>query len=91
MLRITVTEAGFRSKQIKLEGRIMDASVQELQRLFAELRQQDQQLNLIVDLSGVSFVDHAGITLLHRLRLQQVMLQHCSPFVAELLKEAAPC
>ncbi len=91
MLRITVTEVDERSKQIKLEGRIMDVSVQELERLYSGLREQTHGQDLILDLAGVSFVDDAGITLLRRLRLQRVMLQHCSPFVVELLKEAPQC
>jgi hypothetical protein len=42
---------------------------------------------LILDLTEVSFMDMAGIALCHRLRDRNVAFLHCSPFVAEQLKE----
>jgi hypothetical protein len=41
--------------------------------------------NKNLDLSGLSFVDRAGVELLQQLLRQGVRIHSCSPFVAELL------
>jgi anti-anti-sigma regulatory factor len=90
MLRITVTEPTSSSKDLKLEGRITDASVAELRRLCEELLARNHT-RLTLDLADVSFIDDAGIDLFRSLARRDVEVTGCSPFLAELLKEVLPC
>lgn len=41
----------------------------------------------MLDLSGVSFIDHDGVGLLRGLKRKNVELRDCSPFVALRLEE----
>lgn len=91
MLRITVTESSASSQQLKLEGQVSGTSVQELGRLCTELLAENDRGHLILDLSGVSFIDSGGIALVRHLTDRKVLVTNYSPFIAELLKEVVPC
>ena len=89
MLRITVTQSST-SSQLKLEGQVSGPEVEELRRLCRELSH-NGQTHLILELSGVSFIDSEGIALVRQLTGQKVVVTNYSSFIAELLKEVAPC
>lgn len=91
MLRITVTDSTPSSKDFKLEGRITDASVAELRRLCETVLARNGNTRLTLDLADVSFIDDAGIDLFRSLACRDVEVTHCSPFLAELLKEVFQC
>jgi anti-anti-sigma factor len=90
MLRITVT-TDERSRKVKIEGRIAGHSVDELRNVCEELLAAQGESQLILDVGEVSFVDLEGIELFRQLRTRDVVLANRSPFLAELLKEVAPC
>ena len=91
MLRITVTHSTASSRQLKLEGRVAGASVEELRRQCETVLAGNGQSRLSLDLKEVSFVDDEGIALFRSLGRHNVTVARCSPFVAELLKEVLPC
>lgn len=66
-----------------LEGRLVGPWVAELQAAVMAAGSLPGRVHL--DLSGVHFVDAQGLTLLHRLQDQGVVLQTLSPFIQELL------
>src|SRR6516162_7761860 len=85
MLRIT--EKGINGNVVlKLEGRIVGPWVTELER--AATRILDKGCNLQLDLADVSYVDRAGVMLMKEFKRRGIVLEGCSPFVAEELREA---
>jgi hypothetical protein len=82
MLRISVSEQAPSCHIIKLEGKLLEAWVDEVRRHFVEAGEGSLPS---LDLSGVSFVDRRGVEMLQQLLRQGVRIHACSPFVAELL------
>jgi len=83
MLRITPTDDDG-ERTLRLEGRLVEPWVGEL--LSAHCEAAAEALRVVLDLSGVTFVDTAGAMGLRTLRDQGTTLRGCSGFVAELLK-----
>ncbi|MGH8507349.1 MAG: STAS domain-containing protein [Gammaproteobacteria bacterium] len=83
MLRITPATRPAVATRLVLEGCLVGPWVAELQAAVTSANTSPGRVHL--DLSGVHFVDAQGLTLLHRLQDQGVVLQAVSPFVQELL------
>jgi ABC-type transporter Mla MlaB component len=86
MLRITEEKLSDDLIHLRLEGRLVGAWVALLQTSCEQFMQNNY--NLTLNLSEVTFADQAGAALLARLQQQQVTLDHCSPFLHEQLKQA---
>lgn len=84
MLKISRIKMNDTAVTLQLEGRVSGPWVEELRRLCVEALHDGSRL--ILDLTGVSFVDGEGIVFLQGLPRQRVTLTNCSPFVTELLK-----
>ena len=82
MLRISVSEQDPSCRIIKLEGKLLQAWVDEVRRLCVEAEEGSPPS---LDLSGLSFVDRPGAELLQQLLREGVRIHACSPFMAELL------
>ena len=82
MLKITVSGQDSSRRIIKLEGKLLQAWVDEVCRLCVEAEEGSLPS---LDLSGLSFVDRPGAELLQQLLRQGVRSHSCSPFVAGLL------
>ena len=87
MLRISEAEADGKAT-LKLEGRVAGPWVQELQSAAENWLTRGFALSL--DVSGVTFADTGGVTLLRQLRLRAVKVCGASPFVTGLLGEYEP-
>ena len=72
-------------RTLRLEGRVVDRWVEEVRRSC----ESTDPAALVLDLSGVSFLDTGGVHLLRELQHEGARLIHPSPFVAEQLKTAA--
>ena len=72
------------SDTLKLEGRIVGPWIGELR--DACERVMGRGRGLVLDLSGVDFVDREAAALLRQLRARGARLANASPFLAELLK-----
>lgn len=83
MLRITHLEPNGPIPSVKLEGKLLEAWVGEVNDLFPEI---DSASFPHLDLAGVSFIDAAGVALLRQLLRRGVQLNPCPPYVAELLR-----
>jgi anti-anti-sigma regulatory factor len=90
MLRVTVVESSGEAVRLRVEGRVVSGSVEELRR-SCEIHAVSDGIRLTLDLADVSFVDAEGIELLKDLRTRCVTLLSPSPFVAEQLKDVALC
>jgi len=87
MMRITPRQGNNGLAQLRIEGRITQQTVEELS-LSCEVCLADHS-PLFLDLSGVQFVDEAGIEVFRRLRQRGVILLGCSGFLTELLQTNA--
>ena len=83
MLRITVSGQDPSCRIIKLEGKLLQAWLDEVRGFFAKVEGGSFPS---LDLSGLSYVDRPGIELLQQLLRQGVRIHACSPFVAELVR-----
>jgi RNA polymerase sigma-70 factor (ECF subfamily) len=89
MLRIS--EAGEGSeRRLVLEGRLSGPAVEEVRRSCERGLARGERM--VIDLSGVAYVDPQGRRLLHSLAARRVALDQASPFVSAQLAsdEAAP-
>jgi len=82
MLRITVCGEDGGSRTVKLEGKLLEAWIDEVRCCVVGCG--EGRLPTL-DLSGLRFVDRHGAELLEQLLKQGVRIRSCSPFVAELL------
>jgi ABC-type transporter Mla MlaB component len=87
MLRISEMGKANRHVVLKLEGRIVGPWVEELSNACQPLLDRNEPLKL--DLADVSYVDREGIALLLRLKGHKVILESCTPFVAQELTQGA--
>jgi hypothetical protein len=84
VLRISRVETPEAAVTLRLEGQVRGPWVEALRHSCEQLLTMGS--GLVLDLTDVSFIDLDGIALCRGLREQQVVLLHCSPFVAEQLK-----
>ncbi len=91
MLRIARVDGGDgqMTPALKLEGRLLGPWVIELRRACEELRVPTNALCL--DLTDVTFIDSAGLGLIHDLIRQGATLSGCSGFIEELLSQYKAC
>ena len=87
MLKISRGDRDSIHTTLRLEGRVTQAELSELERTRKESQKEGRRL--VLDLTGVSFVDREGVAALHRMRRDGIIITGCSPFVGELLKESS--
>lgn len=83
MLRITSEKAADGTPRYKLDGRLAEAYVAELDRVLGPSLGWPGRV--AVDVSGVTFVDAQGAQLLKELLARGVQIHGCSSFVAHML------
>ena len=90
MLRISRAAGSDNAIVLRLEGQVVGPWVDELERVCHEtVRNQRGTPRLILDLTGVSFLDANGIALFRKLVTGDVSIANYSVFIAEQLKEVA--
>jgi anti-anti-sigma factor len=85
VLRITPTEKS-NLIGLRLEGRLEGPWVEVLRKTWADTLNQDKHQQIVVDLSGVSFVDSVGRALLLNMQDEGVGLIKASAFLREMLR-----
>jgi anti-anti-sigma regulatory factor len=92
MLRISgITEREPTDTTLRLEGQVAGPWVAELRRVCSEAMEVDgpRDTALVLDLTGVSFLDADGIALFRELSRHRVQFTNGSAFIAEQLKGVA--
>lgn len=84
MLKIGLVASPDEAVSLRLEGQIRGPWVEELRRSCTQALATGHEL--ILDMTGVSFIDGHGVALFRSLSDHNVTVLHCSPFVAEQLK-----
>ncbi len=84
MLRITTIQTAGSPTVLKLEGKLLEPWIGELQEACRKTLA--PTVHATLDLAGLSFVDASGTVALRDLRRRGFQLKGCTPLVAELLK-----
>ncbi len=84
MLRITKVPRQESLVTLKLEGQIASDWVEELESECLRLLQQQHSVTL--DFAGVTFVDNCGITMLNRIRTDNLKIINCPALMRDLLE-----
>jgi hypothetical protein len=87
MLKISESHSSIEEVTLLLEGRILSVGIEQLRDSCEEVLAQAPRVT--IDLRGVSFVCHKGVTTLHYFEGRGVTLINCSGFVAQQLKKSA--
>jgi ABC-type transporter Mla MlaB component len=82
MLRVTPMRVQ-KKAMLKLEGKLSGPWVDELQRCWTSLKQEESPIS--VNLQEVSFLDGRGRSLLLRMEREGAHLVECSDFIGNLL------
>jgi anti-anti-sigma regulatory factor len=88
MVKITIVESSRRVVSLRVEGRLIGSSIKELRRA-CDVHTSLNEVQLSLNLAGVSFADAAGIVLLKELRSRGVGLTDANLFMTEQLKDGA--
>ena len=83
MLRISILQSSSHTVTLRVEGEVRGRWVAELDRACEESLSQD--VRVVLDLAGVSFIDVDGIDLFQALRERHVVFANPSSFIAEQL------
>ena len=83
LLRISISDSATDEVILHVEGDVTEPGSSELERVVTTLVSESKRV--VLELSGVRFVDAHGVDMLHDWR-QSVVLRNCTPLVNELLK-----
>jgi len=84
MLRITENTENGTTVRIRLDGTVTSASYSELEEVCLRHREPPEK-TILVDMSGVMFMDNEVASKLASLRSEQLIMINCSPFIETLL------
>ncbi len=87
MIKITTIHEGDPVTRLRVEGRIIGKTADELDTACGAILTRGEPLRL--DLAGVGFVDAEGARLVARLGTRGAVVVGCSPLVTELLRASA--
>jgi anti-anti-sigma regulatory factor len=80
MVKISTLDRTGRVTTVRLEGRLVDVWVTEVEKCCDTVLSESREL--VLDLASVSFADRPGIDLLQKLQAKNARLVNCSPFLA---------
>jgi len=84
MLRITENTENGTTVRIRLDGTVTSTSYSELEEVCLRHREAPGK-TILVDMSGVMFMDNEVASKLASLRSEQLIIINCSPFIETLL------
>lgn len=70
---------------LKIEGKLLAAYVDEFESAIGSFSSMSSPMPISLDLSGLTFVDAAGLDILAAMIRRGLLVSSCSNFVAELL------
>ena len=82
-LKITEIENGTHGKHLRLEGKIADGDASVLERALGRLGGEE---SITVDLSGVSFIDAEGLSIVNRFKREGVNLIGADFFIRTVIE-----
>ncbi len=86
MFKITVASEDEKTVTLKLDGRLTSEHVTDLKRLCLSYRDKKNKA-VVLDLSGVTFIDTQGVTMLENIKDGHLRITNCSVFIEALLNK----
>lgn len=84
MLRITEVSKDDEEITLRLEGKLVDTWIPELERTCLYHRDEKNK-TVVLDFSGVTFIDKKGVRMLESIQDEKVKMINCCPFIQSLL------
>jgi anti-anti-sigma regulatory factor len=84
MLRITEASKDNKAVILRLDGKVVGEWVSDLQMLCLHYRDEEDK-NVVLDFSGVTFIDKKGVDMLWKLKDDRIKMVNCSSFIRLLL------
>lgn len=85
MLRITEIVEDDKTIQLRLDGKLVEAWVSDLEERCLHYRDEKNK-TIVLDLSGVTFIDNQGIKMLEKIKDGRIKIVNCSLFIEALLQ-----
>src|SRR5262245_17951539 len=89
MLRITENDENGKTVRLRLHGTVNSTSYDELEAACSHHRETAGKI-ILVDMSGVVFMNNEVASKLAKLRNEQLRIINCSPFIETLLNTVGP-
>lgn len=90
MLRITEIAGEGGVVTLRLEGRLVGAWVEDLERLCLYHRD-EKNMKVVLDFAGVTFIEKSGVSMLKSLKNEKLEIINCSLFIRSLLGGLTGC
>ncbi len=84
MLRITETYKDKKKVILKIEGKIGEPGIWDLERLCSYYLHKTKK-QVVLDMRGVTFIDRKSLTALEKFKDKRLEIVNCSPFIRSLL------
>lgn len=85
MLRITETSKDEKTVTLRLDGKVVDVWVSDLERQCL-YHKDEKNKTVILDFSGVTFIDNEGVRMLEEIKDERIRIVNCSLFIEALLR-----
>jgi anti-anti-sigma regulatory factor len=84
MLRITETSEDRKTVALRLDGKLVDQWVSNLEEICLRYKH-GRDKTIVLDFSGVSFIDNKGVRMLEKIKDERILITNCSLFIQSLL------
>jgi len=84
MFKITKTKEDENTINLRMDGKLVEEWLSEFEKLYFKIKK-DKDKRIIIDLSGVSFIDDNGIDFIEKIKDRSIDIINCSPFIESLL------
>jgi len=84
MLRITKTFEDDQTVILRLDGKVVDTTLSDLESLCLQYRNKENK-TVMLDFAGVTFISHGGLRMLERIRDERIKMANGSVFVEALI------
>jgi anti-anti-sigma regulatory factor len=84
MLKITETSKEEKTVTLRLDGKISDDWIRELERVCLHYRDEENKI-VVLDFLGVIFIDDNGVRMLEKIKDNRIRIINCSLFIQSLL------
>jgi anti-anti-sigma regulatory factor len=84
MFKITKTKDHDNTINLRMDGKLVEEWLSEFEKLYLKIKNENYK-RIIIDLSGVSFIDDNGIDFIEKIKDERIDIINCSPFIESLL------
>lgn len=86
MFRSTEVSEDDHSATLRLDGKLIEPWVSELERLCLHYKN-GKNKTVVLDFAGVTFIDDKGVKMLERIKDDKIKIINCSIFIQHVLRK----